>query len=655
MFDQETWQAVDRLAEESMKTIQELADSISDQAPTPPRQARVLSKRTTRWCQPVVAFILSTLTSSWLKVTSMRSALFAVVLLHLGSGSIAAADLKAISRIDSVTVFPQGAEITRTAKIKLEAGETAIVISDLPGQAIATSIRVEGTATGKLEIGSVDAKRSLVTSEDPGVAQSARRRIEGEIEAQRDQRALEDNVIQSAKAQRALLDNLGKLRTVPSPAGGSAPREDWNNLFGLIGSRMTEVTKIMSEATLRQRAIDRKIADLEKELAATAPKQFDRTEVRINAAADAPLEATLTIRYQVVSASWTPLYDARLTTGDKATPPRLSLSRRATIRQSTSEDWNDVALALSTTRPGHATAAPELNMLNVDFEAPPPTVAAAAPPMRPAPMAAPSGLARREMESAAEDAHRIRSENAAAPERRDLVAAEQKAVANIGDFQTVFDVPGKQTLKSSQDAKRVAIATEDIDAQLIVRTVPRLDQTAYLYTKLALSKAAAPVLAGQVALFRDGVFVGNGRIAALAPGEEHEIGFGADNRVKVKRVTLEDKKGETGTFTTSRIEERNFEITVKNLHPRPVTVQVLDRVPVSSQQEIKVEPAYRSSQPTKKDNNDRRGTSLWELVIDPDQEKRVTFGYRVTWPTDKKVRYQEKTPEQIMQQNVVRY
>jgi hypothetical protein len=47
--------------------------------------------------------------------------------------------------------------------------------------------------------------------------------------------------------------------------------------------------------------------------------------------------------------------------------------------------------------------------------------------------------------------------------------------------------------------------------------------------------------------------------------------------------------------------------------------------------------------------NDRRGTSLCELPMGPDQEK-VAFGYRVTWPPDKKVRYFELSPEQIMQQ-----
>ena len=132
------------------------------------------------------------------------------------------AEVKATSRIEAVTVFPQGAEITRVAKIKLDAGEHTVLLTDLPGQAFPASIRIEGKAAGKLELGSVDAKRSLVTSEDAAIALSARKKLEDEIERLKDQRALDDNAIKTAEAQRAYLDNLAKLPATPVPAGGLA-------------------------------------------------------------------------------------------------------------------------------------------------------------------------------------------------------------------------------------------------------------------------------------------------------------------------------------------------------------------------------------------------------------------------------------------------
>jgi uncharacterized protein (TIGR02231 family) len=155
------------------------------------------------------------------------------------------------------------------------------------------------------------------------------------------------------------------------------------------------------------------------------------------------------------------------------------------------------------------------------------------------------------------------------------------------------------------------------------------------------------MLRGQVSLFRDGTFVGNGQMAELSPGEDHELAFGKDERVRVKRVVLEDKKGETGIISTSKVEERNFQITVKNLHTAAVQVHVLDRVPVAAHQDIKVEVIIRNPQPTKRDYNDRRGTLLWDMPLAPDEEKSIAFGYKVSAPADKPIVYRDLSPEQI--------
>ena len=59
-----------------------------------------------------------------------------------------AAEYAAGSRIDAVTVFPSGAEVTRLAKVRLEPGEHVVVFPDLPAGTVQNSVRVEGKATG---------------------------------------------------------------------------------------------------------------------------------------------------------------------------------------------------------------------------------------------------------------------------------------------------------------------------------------------------------------------------------------------------------------------------------------------------------------------------------------------------------------------------
>jgi hypothetical protein len=110
---------------------------------------------------------------------------------------------------------------------------------------------------------------------------------------------------------------------------------------------------------------------------------------------------------------------------------------------------------------------------------------------------------------------------------------------------------------------------------------------------------------------------------------------------------IEDKKGETGTFTTSYVEERRYAIIVKNLHNRAIQVQVIDRKPVPLQQDIAVDfKIYQGPQPSENDLNDKRGVLLWRISAEPGEEKQIGFGYRLTAPAGKPILYGEIGEEQ---------
>ena len=556
----------------------------------------------------------------------MRASLFATIVMAPAAiaGPAAAADVLAKSKIETVTVFPQGAEVTRVAKVRIEKGDHTIVLNELPGQTIGASIRVEGKANARLVIGSVDNRRMHISSQDQASLQANRQRIENEIEKLRDTRVVLDNAIAAANAQKALLDNLARLPTVATPAGTAPAQQDWGAILALIGTRMGEVNKTVHDSRLKQRDIDKAIADLQKELAQLAPKELDRTEVKVHVTADAPLEATLTIRYQVPTASWNAFYDARLETGTKSANPKLQLTRRASIAQTSGEDWDDVALLLSTTRPGRGTAAPDVRTVAVDYEP-------LAPP-------APRPMSRNMTTSPAPPAT-VSERRAPETEAQDEVkqkADERPAQISAAPFQAVFEVGGRVTVKGTGENKRVQIETSDIEPSLSIRSAPRIDPTAYLYAKLVLPKGA-PLLSGPVTLIRDGVFVGHGRLPLLNPGEDHELGFGADDAVKIKYITIEEKKGETGLISTSKTDDRLYRVTVKNLHDRKLDVTLLDQLPISLNEEIKVELNSRSTAPTKKDVDDKRGVYAWTLPLNADEEKQIQFGYRIVWPAEKRV------------------
>jgi len=564
---------------------------------------------------------------------------YALALLLLPAGlflaGAQAAEVKGTSHIDAVTVFPSGAEITRVGKVRLEAGDGVILFTDLPARAIHSSIRVEAKATGGLEIGSVDSRRTFVPRTDDAITASERRRIEDAIEGLKDDRAVLQAAVQAAEMQKALIGNLAQLPTHPAPVGaGAVTQPDWGQLLGLIGERSAEAQKVILDTQLKVRAVDRQIKDLEGKLASLAPAQEERTEVKVFVNARAGLEAEMSIHYQIGGASWVPFYDARLATGTKAQAPKLQLVRRASIQQRSGENWEEVALALSTARPGAGTAAPELQTVTIDYEPD------AGPQPRPVPAAgATRSLSR---EAAAPGSARGNSEEESKPRAKSAAPEPQQAEERFAKvetqaFQAIYAIAGRVSVPATGEVKRVQIDEAQLDPALGVRTVPKRDQKAFLYAKATMARGT-PILPGQVALFRDGTFVGNGRLPLLSPGEEHELGFGVDDAVRVRHAVAEEKRAETGIITSSKTDTRSFRITVKNLHERAIPVTVIDQIPVAQNADIKIELLGKSS-PTRRDMEDKRGLLAWDMELKPDEEKAVEFGYRVTWPAAKKITY----------------
>ena len=76
----------------------------------------------------------------------------------LVAGPVRAAEVAANSAVDAVTVYPDGASVTRVISLDLPAGENSAVLKDFPLALDPSSLRVEGEAGAKLTIGAIDAK-----------------------------------------------------------------------------------------------------------------------------------------------------------------------------------------------------------------------------------------------------------------------------------------------------------------------------------------------------------------------------------------------------------------------------------------------------------------------------------------------------------------
>ncbi|MFV0279276.1 MAG: mucoidy inhibitor MuiA family protein [Rhodoblastus sp.] len=558
----------------------------------------------------------------------MRTILLAATALTPLTGMAAmAADIEARSRIDNVVVYPDAALVTRVMDVDLPAGASTLLLRGLPFALDPASLRVAGEGSAAIGVGAVEAR--LAPAETKG--DSA---IETRLKALRADREGWQGTIDALTVKSDMIKHFAQSSPEKlSPESRPLEVGQWTNAFDTVGAAFAKVGDDLRAARARVRDIDEEIKAIE----ATRPRQTGKPPLRdiaVSLEAAGATKAKFQLSYRVSGASWRPAYDARLDTGGADRKPSLELVRRAQIVQRTGEDWGDVTLSVSTTRALRGAQAPEVQPERIAFWEPPIPLAAGharreAASMANTPMAAPMA------KSAQFDAARREREVAAAP----VAAAEQQSELQATAWQASFVVPGRISVPADGATKNFSLGAKRYEPRLVIKASPALDPTAYLEARLENAEEA-PLLPGQVSVQRDGVFVGQGAIGSVAPGESFDLGFGADDRVSVSRVPVKRRENEPTWYNQSKIDQRDFKTTIKNLHDFPIKAVVVDHIPFSENSAISVELLSQTTPASDKQVADKRGVMAWTFDLKPQEHKEIRLAWRMKWPADRDVIFQ---------------
>jgi uncharacterized protein (TIGR02231 family) len=527
-----------------------------------------------------------------------------------------AAELEVASKIDAVSLSPDAATVTRVAELDLGSGDVTLVFRNLPYSLDPASLRLTGSAAEKIIIGAVEARVAPTDIKSNDSAIEARLRT---LRADREGWQVTIDALAAKQSMMLRFSQSGPEKLSPE----SRPLDigQWNAAWDTVGNALAKVGDELRAARARARDIDQDMKALDNNRERPAARGPGRDVVASLQVPAGVGRARLELSYRVPGASWQPAYDANVdTAGGK---PRLELVRRATVAQRTGEDWTDVALSLSTVRISGGTAAPDMQTQRIAFYEPPlpmPEAAAKA-------TGAPPRAASRALTEAAPAAP------AAAPQ---VAAAERNAALESGAFQATYQVPGRLSVPGDGTPKSFVLASRQIAPAIVLRTVPALDPTAYLEGHFS-NEDDAPILPGDVRVRRDSTFVGSTRVGLVAPGDTLDLGFGADDKVKVTRIPVRRKENEPTWFGQTKTETREFKTTVKNLHNFPVRVTMIDQVPVSENTAISVEQLPQTTPPTEKQVADKRGVMSWTYDLAPGEAKDIRLAYRMKWPAERDV------------------
>jgi uncharacterized protein (TIGR02231 family) len=508
--------------------------------------------------------------------------------------------------IARVTLYPGVASVERTARIT--AATRQLVFECLPGSIDPQSLQV--SADAGVRVG--DYKLQLQTRELASKACASP--LEQQIRTLEDQLAALEADESAAKLVGDYLQGLAK-------PGGDDARAPALPAASQLGAATEALRSTSRGNTLRAHQILRQKQALQEQL---KPLQLERDRtgagnaqvMKVTVQLASPADANVQLTYQVRGPSWQPTYRAQLD------PARgtVAIERLALVAQNSGEDWSQVQLLLSTGQPSRSTQGRLPNPWTLDVERPRP-VAAMAPPPAPAP-AAPAAMM----------LERARKPGAAG-EAAELPVLDVSSINTA--YATQFSVPYRISVPSSSERVTLALGAQNLPATLLTRTAPAVEEAAYLVAQLAVPAGVWP--AGPVALFRDGAFVGQGRLdfgnaAALAQG----LSFGRDDQVAVRNLPVDSATGSGGLLSSSTERQVTRRFQVDNRHDRAIELQVVDAAPVSRNEQIRVQSQY-SPQPATTRWNDRNGMVAWQQTLAAGASASFEARHQIRHPQDLQV------------------
>jgi len=266
----------------------------------------------------------------------------------------------------NVTVFVGQAEVTRRLQVRRHcSGPFSLVVEGLPRSLEAGSVRVDGGDVLVLEVSRESAVRPAADAER---ARALRKTL---ATLGRRLAALDDDVKRLTSSSR-LLEGYVTQRLAVGGEGHPVGLESAVETIKFYNSHMqTQHAALGEAATERARILGEKkelqevLQGLEAAtaLAVTVEAQLgDRSDVRH--ALEQPREVTFMLRYVVHDASWQASYDLHVRTAEQT----VELTYFGTVQQSTGEDWQDVALTLSSSDPSQNLSPPMVRQRFITFQ-----------------------------------------------------------------------------------------------------------------------------------------------------------------------------------------------------------------------------------------------------------------------------------------------
>lgn len=599
---------------------------------------------------------------------------------------------KVVSQVQKVTLFLNGAQVTRTSTVSIPAGNSTLVFENISPNIDVQSIQVKGA--GNFTILAVKHEMNYLKQQDKQKQVEA---LQGQQKLLKDKLAL---LNASLVINQEEYNMLVKNQTITGQ-NASLDVQKLKQALDFQTARLTENKK--KEQTINDQVTDvgkqlrqyeRQIADILKSKGNT-----DATsDILVTVSAKAPVLSAFTLTYLVNNASWYPTYDIRA----KDVNSPIAISYKANVTQQSGEDWKNIKLTLSTGNPSVSGGKPELkpyflnyNMYYADKQVsitkvsgkvtgandrqPLPGVTVKVkgtsigtvtnttgdfslqlPVGNPVLEFSYVGYETQEMPvtspvmyAALQPSARQLNEVAVVGHSMATVQMKQELQGRVAGVQIrgksnlssipvevqqaenqtniEFNIANPYTIPSDGKQYSVAINEVSTNATYQYYVAPKLSTDVFLTAQLT-DWNKYNFLSGEANLFFEDTFIGKSLIDTHATGDTLNLSLGVDKNIVVTRTLQKDMTGRQA-LSSNRKDVRDWLITVKNRKSQPAALLVEDQIPVSQNSGIDVEPQEISGAKLDKET----GKLSYSLAVSPQEEKKLRIKYQVKYPKNQGV------------------
>ena len=594
---------------------------------------------------------------------------------------------KISTTVNEVTVFLEGAQITRKKTVELQKGKTILKFSNLSPFIDAKSVQVK--AHGNITVLAVNHQQNFLDKLD---------KQQELVDLESKLKKVEDKIVLERAYLEILTEELDFLKANRNIGGKNQELSVLNlkNASNFFGTKLTELklNKIKKNKIVER--LNKEKYDLINQVnTISGQKEFPNGEILVKVDAKQASKISFELSYVVENARWFPTYDIRAKNVDEP----IELIYKANVKQDTKVNWNNVKLKLSSANPNVSGVAPELKTYFLNYNTRPPiynretnevsgvvldennlplpgatvivdgttigtstdfdgkysitipnngafltfsyigyvsqkkpiqsaviNVSLEADASLEEVVVTSLGVSRRDKKISRKLAGKVSGVK--------IRGANSLAIPTVQiENQTTvdFEIKTPYTIKSDNKSYSVDIEAHELPAFYQYYCVPKIDKDVFLIANIT-DWEQYNLLEGEANLFFEGTYVGKTLLDVRYATDTLQISLGRDKNISVKREKI--KEFTTKRFIGSKKEEsRGWDIDIKNNKSQQLNMLLFDQVPVSTLEEIKVEV----SEITAGKHDPKTGEIKWEFKIGPSESKKFSLNYFVKYPKNRKL------------------